>query len=107
MPSISSLNLKLRNGSVRCGMSGSSLTLRLGRVLEHAEDHEFRRPDRGNADLANEPAVQDVVLRHRRAIAGDEERLVLGPAVERAAAPLRPEEQADGVLDARPQAIVV
>src|SRR5687768_13500446 len=107
MPSISRRKRKLRSGSVR-GMSRSPpLSLRFRCVLEHAEDDEFRRPHRRDSNLANQPAVEDVVLRHRRTVAGDEEGLVFGAAEQRAFAPLRAQEEPDGVLDACPQPVVV
>ena len=39
------------------------LALRFSGVLEDAEDDELGRPDRRDADLADQPAVEDVVLR--------------------------------------------
>src|SRR6185369_16731354 len=85
-PSISSRNRKLRNGSMR-GIARSS-PLNLGRVLEDAEDHELGGPHRRDADLADQAPVEDVVLGHGGAVAGDEERLLLRAAEERSEPPL-------------------
>ena len=61
----------------------------LQRLLLDAEDDELGRFDRRDADLADQPAVVDVVLGHGRAVAVDEERLLLRQALQRAAAPDR------------------
>jgi len=47
-----------------------SLLLRFGGLVKNPEDDELRRSHRRNADLADETAIQDVVLRHRGAVAG-------------------------------------
>src|SRR5215212_11660509 len=44
--------------------------------LADAEHDELRGADRGDADQADEPAVVQVVLRHRGAVAAHEERLL-------------------------------
>src|SRR5258708_25734446 len=106
MLSISSWNRKLRTGSMRGAMAGL-LTLRFGGVLEDAEDHEFRRPDRRDADLADEASVQDVVLRHDGLVAGDEKCLLLRASVKRAESPLRAQEDADRIGHPTPQAPIV
>ena len=66
--------------------------------MEDAENDELRWANGRNADLADQPPVQDVVLRHGRAIARDEERVVLGTAEERPLPPLRSKEEADRVF---------
>src|SRR5262245_59654894 len=45
-------------------------------LLSDAEDHELGRPQRGDTDEADEAAVVEVVLGHRRSVAPDEERLL-------------------------------
>src|SRR5437763_726130 len=64
-PSISTRNLKFLKGSSRAMMRllCSASALGLGGVLEDAEDDELGRPHRGDADLADQPAVEDVVGR--------------------------------------------
>src|SRR5689334_12510113 len=105
MPSISRRKRKLRNGSMRA--IACLLALRLSGVLEDAEDHELGRPHRRDADLADQAPVEDVVLRHRGAVAGDEERLLLRAPEQRAQPPLPAEEQPHRVGHARPEAVVV
>src|SRR5689334_449299 len=101
MPSISSRKRMFRKGSVRVAMlsscaagsaDGGASALRLAGFLEDPEDDELGRAHRRDADLADEAAVQDVVLCHRRAVTANGEGLVLGDAQQRAVAPLRPQE---------------
>jgi hypothetical protein len=63
------------------------LPLCLGGLLKETEDNEFCRPDYCDADLADEMAVQYVLLRHGGAIAADEERFLLGSPEQRTVAP--------------------
>src|SRR5690606_22246209 len=51
-----------------------SLSASVGRLLADAEDDELCRLDRGHADQADQAAVIEVVLGHRRPVAPDEER---------------------------------
>src|SRR5947207_2996879 len=66
-----------------------SLSLCLGGVLEDAEHDEFSGSNRRDTDLADQPSVEDVVLSHRGAVAGDVERLLFGLTHEGSQAPLR------------------
>ena len=52
-------------------------------VLQDAEDDELSGAHWRDADLAYEPTIEDVVGRHCRPVAGDEERLLFGPAEQR------------------------
>lgn len=76
-------------------------------MLEDSENDELRGPDRRDADLADEASVQDVILRHGGAVAGDEKRLLLSAAEECPESPLSSEEEADRVDNAHPEAIVI
>ena len=62
---------------------------------------------RRDADQADEPAVVDVVLRHRRAIAADEVRLLRLVAEQRALLPLVEQEVVDRASYVRPQRLAV
>src|SRR5438094_6312911 len=75
--------------------------------LADAEDHELRRLDRRHADEADEAPIVQVVLRHRRAIAAHEVRLLRPLAEQRAVAPLDFEEVLDGLRDVGPEAVAV
>ena len=44
------------------------LTLRLSGVLADPEHDEFWQADRGDTDLVNQAAAQDVAMRHRRPV---------------------------------------
>ena len=44
--------------------------------LLNPEDHKFRRLDGSDADQTDQPAIVDVILRHRGTVAFHEERLV-------------------------------
>src|SRR5437763_11046595 len=76
-------------------------------VLEDAEDDELGGPDGSDADLTDESAVEDVILRHHTLVAGDEESLFLGPSVKRSEPPLGAKENADRVGHPRPQLRVI
>jgi hypothetical protein len=56
--------------------------------LENAENNEFSGTDRRDANLANQPAVQDVVLTHGCAITGDEKCFLLGATEKCTQSPL-------------------
>src|SRR5690349_6117277 len=75
----------------------------VGRDLADSEDHELGRLDRGDADEADHAAVVEVVLRHRRPIAANEERLLGRVAEQRPVHPLDEQEVLDRVDDVRPQ----
>jgi hypothetical protein len=62
-----------------------SADLRSGRPLADAEDHELGRVRRREANLADHSAVVDVVLRHRRAVAANEERIRAIPSASSSA----------------------
>lgn len=81
--------------------------LRFSRLLKDSENNKFGRPHGGNGDLADESAVQNVVLRHCRSIAGNRECLILGPSQQRAVAPLFSQEQADCILNALPEGLAI
>src|SRR5690242_15026275 len=86
---------------------GASLSLRFGSVLEDAEHDELSGPDRCDADLADQPAVENIVLRHRGPVAGDVESLLLGSAHQCPETPLCAQEEPDSVNHTGPQAIVI
>src|SRR5687767_2883654 len=72
-----------------------------------SENHELGRLDRRDANLANEPAVVDIVLRHRCPIALDEECIV-GPTPDETAVPPYPGEKVlDRLADRRPRRLRV
>src|SRR5258706_12492183 len=81
------------------------LALGLSGVLEDSEDYELGRTHRRDADLAYEAAIKDVVLRHRGAVAGDEERFLLGAAEQRAGAPRPAQKRPEGLDHARPERV--
>src|SRR4051812_32100772 len=94
------------------GMSSSSplrcpSAARVGGELADAEDHELRRLDRRDPDEADQPAVVEVVLRHRGAVAAHEVRLLRRGAQECAGAPLDVEEVLHGAADVAPQRLAV
>lgn len=66
--------------------------LRLQGVLEQPEDHKLRRSHRSDTNLADQPSVQDVILRHCRSIAANEECVSFSGANERPIPPLRKQE---------------
>ena len=76
-------------------------------MLKDSEDHELRRTYWGDADFRDETSVEDVVLRHRRAIDGDEERFLFGAPNSAPLPPLATQEQTDRVFHARPEPIVI
>src|SRR5690242_17296498 len=86
---------------------GGSGEQRLLRLLLDPEDDELGRVYRRRGDDADQPAVPQVVLGHRGAVAGDGERLVGGGTGERPAAPDRAQEVAHGLADQRPQGLAV
>ena len=57
-------------------------------MLEYPEEDKLGRAHRRDTDLADQAAVEDVILRHRRLVAFDEARLVLGAPEQRAKTPL-------------------
>ena len=73
---------------VAIASSSLSISFGVGGPLADAEDHELGRLDRRDADQADQPAVVEIVLRHRRAVAADEERLLGLVAEQRAVLPL-------------------
>src|SRR6185369_1181967 len=77
------------------------------RKLRNPENHEFRRARRRDTDHHDEPAVVDIVVSHRGAVDLDEERFFFSGSEERALSPLRAQKLGDGLLDSRPQPIVV
>src|ERR1051325_7423658 len=96
---------KIANWIVAC--QGVSLWLRLGGVLEDAKHDELSGPHRCDANLANQSAVEDVVLRHSGPVAGDMERFLFGRAHEGSQAPLGAKEELDGVNHTGPQAFII
>jgi len=70
--------------------------------LEDAENNELRRANGRDANLADQPSVQDVVLRHGGAIDGDEERFFFSATEKRAGPPLRTKEKAEWCLSHGP-----
>ncbi len=87
--------------------SGSSGSSEPSGPLADAEDHELGRPHRRDADEYDEPAVVDVVLRHRGPVAPDEERVLRLRPDQAAVAPERGQELLDLLADARPEPLVV
>src|SRR4051794_25418909 len=79
----------------------------LGGPLPDPEDDELRGSQRGYADETDQPAVVEVVLGHRRAVALDEEGLLRLRSLQLARAPLGREEVGDGVPDLGPQRLGV
>src|SRR5215472_15261281 len=79
----------------------------VGGPLPDAENHELGRLDGRHADQADQPAIVEIVLRHRAAVAEDEVRLVGSLAEQRSVAPLNLEEVLDGPGDVAPQRLVV
>src|SRR5262245_40034696 len=75
----------------------------VGRLLADAEDHELGGFDHRDADETDEPAVVEVVLVHRAAVAAYEERLLRALTEQRARAPLAEQEAADRLADVGPQ----
>jgi hypothetical protein len=55
-------------------------------VLKDPEQHELRRAHRIDANLADQPSIQNVILRHRRPIAPDEKCVRFGAAEQRPSA---------------------
>src|SRR5205085_2589525 len=100
------MKLKAPYGLLRSAMAGSS-RVGVGRPLADTEDDELRRIGRRHADQADQPAVVEVVLRHRGAVAAYEERLLRLGAHQRAGAPCRDEEVLDGLADRAPEPLVV
>src|SRR4051794_2722554 len=84
-----------------------SSTLRFGGVLEYPEDHELGGSHGGDADFAHQSTIEDVILRHRPLIAGNEERLLFSASEQRSEPPLRAQEQPDRVRHSRPQLGVI
>src|SRR5262249_38869856 len=72
-----------------------------------ANDYEFSRFHRRNADHDDKPSVVDIVLRHRRGTTLYEERLLRLRAFERARPPHCVEEIRDRANDARPERLRV
>src|SRR4051812_46548952 len=119
-PSISMMKLNCPNGSIRLPSAIACSLSRLrarppsglrhvgaGAPLADAEDDELGRLHRGDADLADEAAVVDVGLRHRRVVALDVERLLLRAPLQHVVDPEPGQEVADAPPHARPQRFVV
>ncbi len=79
----------------------------VGGPLADAEDDEFGGLDGGDADVANEAAVVEIVLGHGGAIAADEEGLVRRGPEEASRLPFVGKEVRDSVADARPERVAV
>src|SRR5688572_26358024 len=75
--------------------------------LTDAEDDEFGRPQRRDTDLADQAPVVEIVLRHRRAIAAYEERLLGLVAEQRTHLPFVQQEVLDRAPHVGPQLIAV
>ena len=71
--------------------------------LADAEDDELGRVQRRHADQADQPAVVEIVLRHRRAVAADEVGVLRLVAEQRAVLPLVEQEVGDGAAHVGPQ----
>src|SRR3954454_13967864 len=85
----------------------SCLRLRVRGLLTDAEDDELRRLDHREPDLADEPTVIEIRLRHGAAVAADEERLVGRVAEQGTRAPLGIEEVGHRGAEPRPQLLAV
>src|SRR5205814_4246546 len=79
----------------------------LPRLLVDTEDHELGREHGRHPDDADQPAVLQVLLGHRGAVAGHEERLVRRRSGQRARAPDRAEEVRHRLAYQRPQRFAV
>src|SRR5438067_13897258 len=75
--------------------------------LADAEDDELRRFDRGDADDANEFAVVNVGLGHRRSVALHEESFLFLQALQHPVAPQAREEVANAASYPRPRRFVI
>src|SRR5258706_2171752 len=84
-----------------------SHTSRVAGPLADAEDYVFGGLGRRDADQRDHSAVVEIVLRHRRAVAMDEIRLLGFLADQRAIAPERQQEIFNGLPDIPPQPVVV
>ena len=71
------------------------------------EDHELRGFQRRDTDQSDEPAVRDVVLRHRRGIAADEIGVLRCCPLKRAGTPRRVQERRDLEPNLRPDGFAV
>src|SRR5262245_50104135 len=85
--------------------AGSNLAVR--GPLANTEDDKFGRPQRGDADQANEPAIIEIVLRHRRTVALDEVGLFRLVTQEGAHLPFVQEEVFDGAPDIGPELLAI
>src|SRR4051812_47005916 len=75
--------------------------------LTDADDHELGRPQRRDADKDDEPAVVDLLLRHRALVTPDEERVLRFGPDEATVAPQRGQELLDLLADAGPEPLVI
>jgi hypothetical protein len=75
--------------------------------LTDTEDHELGWVRRRDTDQTDESAVVDIVLRHRRAIAADEVRLLGLRAHQRTGLPDAEEERFDRLDDALPERLII
>ena len=71
--------------------------------LVDPDDHELRGTQNRDADEDDQAAVVEIVLRHRRPVAADEERLLGLRAEELARVPAADELRRDLLADARPR----
>src|SRR5665213_3686774 len=87
--------------------TSSSRSAAAGGVLADAEDHEFGRFERSDADDADQPAVVEVGLGHGGHVAADEEGFGGRGPEQPALAPLIVEKVADGGAHRAPERLAV
>src|SRR3569832_393157 len=92
---------------IQPSFTSKPLLLGLNRLLANPEDYKLGGLHWCDADVANQPAVIDVVLRHRGAIAFDEERFFLRHSHQCAGAPHADQEVGDAAPHPGPEWLVV